>query len=246
MSPVGFGKKMDYCNYTMKPRILVIEDESNIAEALLYALETDGFLPVRAATGHDGLRLLKESTFDLVILDIGLPDETGFEVCKKIRKLNSIPIFFLTARNSEIDKIVGLEIGADDYITKPFSPREVTARIKSLFRRLEGNKPADIDLKTVGSFQIDEAKYKISYKQQPLSLTRYEYGIFKVLLRRPGQVFSREQLMQEVWDEPEMALDRTIDTHIKSLRLKLKQVAQELDVIVTHRGIGYSVAEKLP
>lgn len=231
----------------MKPKILLIEDESKIAETLLYALETDGFQALRAATGNEGLKLLKEKTFDLVILDVGLPDQNGFEVCKKIRQHSQVPIFFLTARNNEIDKVVGLEIGADDYITKPFSPREVTARIKSIFRRLDGNLAAPVPAKkVVGSFEIDDSKYSISFKEQSLSLTRYEYGILKLLLRRPGQVFTREQLMQEVWDEPEMALDRTIDTHIKSLRTKLRQVDPDLDIILTHRGIGYSVKENLP
>jgi two-component system catabolic regulation response regulator CreB len=235
----------EYSNVSlMKPRILVVEDESSIAEALVYALETDGFQPVRVSTGRDGLALLKEKSFDLVILDVGLPDETGFEICKKIRKFSEVPIFFLTARNTEIDKIVGLEIGADDYITKPFSPREVTARIKSLFRRLEGKQSHSAPAKMVGKFQIDEAKYQISYDQVSLSLTRYEYGILKVLLRRPGQVYSREQLMQEVWDEPEMALDRTIDTHIKSLRIKLRQAEPDEEIILTHRGIGYSLKEQ--
>jgi two-component system catabolic regulation response regulator CreB len=230
----------------MKPKILIIEDERNIAETLVYALETDGFQAIRVATGQEGLKLLKEKTFDLIILDVGLPDQNGFEVCKRIRKQSQIPIFFLTARSGEIDKVVGLEIGADDYITKPFSPREVTARIKSLFRRLDVNNRSQPSIKTAGSFKIDESKYSISLKGKPLELTRYEYGLLKVLLRRPGQVYTRDQLMQEVWDEPEMALDRTIDTHIKSIRTKLREIDQSIDVIQTHRGIGYSVCEDLP
>lgn len=230
----------------MKLKILVIEDERNIAETLVYALETEGFQAIRVATGQDGLKLLKERSFNLIILDVGLPDQNGFEICKKIRLHSHVPIFFLTARSGEIDKVVGLEIGADDYITKPFSPREVTARIKSLFRRLEGNKQSLPAVKTAGSFEIDESKYSISFKSKPLGLTRYEYGLLKVLLRRPGQVFTRDQLMQEIWDEPEMALDRTIDTHIKSLRIKLREIDPHVDVILTHRGIGYSVREDLP
>lgn len=230
----------------MKSKILVIEDERNIAETLVYALETDGFQAIRVATGQEGLKLLKERNFDLIILDVGLPDQNGFEVCKKIRQQSQIPIFFLTARSDEIDKVVGLEIGADDYITKPFSPREVTARIKSLFRRLDGNNKSQPTIKAAGSFEIDESKYSISFKGKPLELTRYEYGLLKVLLRRPGQVFTRDQLMQEVWDEPEMALDRTIDTHIKSIRSKLRESDPGIEIIQTHRGIGYSVREDLP
>ena len=228
----------------MKPKILLFEDETNIAETLIYALETDGFVATRVATGAEGLRLLGEKPFDLVILDVGLPDQTGFEVCKKIRKTSEVPIFFLTARSEEIDKIIGLEIGADDYITKPFSPREVTARVKSLFRRLN-SVGEQKSTKAIGPFAVDEAKVQISFKGSVLPLTRYEFGILNLLLRRPGQVFSREQIMQEVWDEPEMALDRTVDTHIKSLRTKLKAVAPEADVIITHRSLGYSLKEKL-
>jgi len=227
-----------------KPKILLVEDEANIAETLMYALDTDGFHATRVGTGHQALREVQTQNFDLIILDVGLPDQNGFEVCKKIRHFSQVPIFFLTARSEEIDKVVGLEIGADDYITKPFSPREVTARVKALFRRLQG--AATPQVKAAGSFAIDDSKFSISFKQQPLSLTRYEYGLFKVLLRRPGQVYSREQLMQEVWAEPEMSLDRTVDTHIKSLRTKLRQLDCELDVIVTHRGVGYSVKEDLP
>lgn len=230
----------------MKPKILVVEDETGIAETLVYALETEGFSPTHVSTGFDALRILKERLFDLIILDVGLPDLNGFELCKKIRQTSQVPIFFLTARSQELDKVVGLEIGADDFITKPFSPREVTARIKSLFRRLDGKVAQSSAPKQIGSFEIDEAKYIISFKKVPLGLTRYEYGLFKALLSRPGQVFTREQLMQKVWDEPEMAMDRTVDTHIKSLRLKLKSIDPNLDVIQTHRGIGYSIKEDLP
>jgi two-component system, OmpR family, catabolic regulation response regulator CreB len=230
----------------MKPKILIFEDESNIAEALIYALETDGFQPTRVANGHDGLALLEKESFSLIILDIGLPDQSGFEVCKKIRSTSQIPLFFLTARNSEIDKIVGLEIGADDYITKPFSPREVTARVKSLFRRLQNNSSASLKDHTPELFKIDEEKYQITFKSLPLTLTKYEYGLLKTLLKRPGQVFTREQLMQSVWQSPEMSLDRTIDTHVKTIRLKLREIDETLDLIVTHRGLGYSIKEILP
>lgn len=224
-----------------KKNILIFEDESNIAETLVYALETDGFKTVRVATGVDGLRLLEKSKFDLLILDVGLPDINGFEICKTIRKTHQVPIFFLTARSSEVDKIVGLEIGADDYITKPFSPREVSDRVKSIFRRLESK--SDLNQANIkNNFLIDEIKYKISFKNIPLNLTKYEYGLLKTLLKRPGQVYSREQLMQMVWSDPEMSLERTVDSHIKSLRTKLKEV-EPTEIIITHRGVGYSINE---
>lgn len=230
----------------MKPAILIVEDETSIAETLLYALTTDGFAPVRVATGTEALQLIRESRFALIILDVGLPDVNGFELCKQIRKSSDVPVFFLTARNDEVDKIVGLEIGADDYITKPFSPREVSARVKSLLRRLESYATAPAAAVAPSAlFEVDDEKFKIKFRGRVLELTRYEFGLLKVLVRKPGRVFSREQLMEQVWDEPDMALDRTVDTHVKSLRGKLREVDPETEVILTHRGLGYSIREDL-
>lgn len=226
-------------------KILVFEDEQSIADALLYAFKTEGFQAVRASTAEEGLRWFAKEKFDLIVLDVGLPDASGFEVCKRIRKESQIPIFFLTARSEEVDKIVGLEIGADDYITKPFSPREVTARIKSLFRRLDSNQSEVETKKQQGAFAIDEAKFQISYKGKKLELTRYEFGLLRTLLKHPGRVYSRAQLMEAVWQEPDMSLERTVDTHVKLLRSKLKEVEPEKDLVVTHRGIGYSLAEDI-
>lgn len=225
-----------------KKEILIFEDETNIAETLIYALETDGFSVQRVATGSEGLKILEQKKVDLIILDVGLPDLNGFEVCKKIRKTSQTPIFFLTARSSEVDKVVGLEIGADDYITKPFSPREVSARVKAIFRRLEG-RVEQITKNSKSQFVIDESKHKIFFRDVPLNLTKYEFGLLKTLLKRPGQVYSREQLMQIVWSDPEMSLERTVDSHIKSLRMKLKE-NEPAEIIVTHRGVGYSIDEE--
>jgi two-component system catabolic regulation response regulator CreB len=224
-----------------KKEILIFEDEASIAETLIYALVTDGFSVQRVVTGSEGLKILEHKKIDLIVLDVGLPDMNGFEVCKIIRKKSQTPIFFLTARSSEVDKVVGLEIGADDYITKPFSPREVSARVKAIFRRLEGRNEHEIK-NTKSSFIIDESKYKIFFRNSPLNLTKYEYGLLKTLLKRPGQVYSREQLMQIVWSDPEMSLERTVDSHIKSLRMKLKE-NESSEIIITHRGIGYSINE---
>lgn len=226
----------------VKKEILIFEDETNIAETLIYALETDGFSVQRVATGADGLSLLNQKKIDLIILDVGLPDLNGFEVCKSIRRMSQTPIFFLTARGSEVDKVVGLEIGADDYITKPFSPREVSARVKALFRRLENRTEPAAAVQSKTQFQINELKHKIFFKNQPLNLTKYEFGLLKTLLKRPGQVYSREQLMQIVWSDPDMSLERTVDSHVKSLRMKLKEIDPN-EIIVTHRGVGYSIDE---
>jgi len=176
-----------------------------------------------------------------VILDVGLPDINGFELCKEIRRSDSTPIIFLTARSGEVDRVVGLEIGADDYLVKPFSVRELTARVKAIFRRSQ--KADSLSRGDRGPFQIDEERYTIAYHGADLGLSRYEYRLLKVMIERPGRVLSRDQLMDLAWDEPEASMDRTVDAHIKSLRAKLKKVRPAEDPIQTHRGLGYSLKE---
>jgi two-component system catabolic regulation response regulator CreB len=221
-------------------KILVIEDERTIADTIVYALSTDGFEPVWCATVREGLSALRSGGFALVILDVGLPDGNGFELCKDIRKSSSVPIIFLTARASEVDRVVGLEIGADDFVPKPFSPRELAARVKAVLRR-----QGSTDNRAVGAtpFVVDENKHSIAYFGQNIELSRYEFRLLRILVSQPGWVFSREQLMSMAWEEPEMSLDRTVDAHIKSLRAKLKAVRPDIDAILTHRGVGYSLKE---
>jgi two-component system catabolic regulation response regulator CreB len=228
----------------MKERILVFEDEPAIAENLLYALETEGFAARRVATAQEGLALLARERFDLVVLDVGLPDMSGFDVCRTIRAASAIPIFFLTARSEEVDRIVGLEIGGDDYIVKPFSPREVTARVKALFRRLAAAGPAPSG--TRGPFTIDEPRRRILFRGRDLDLSRYEFGVLKALLEHPGVVLSRAQLMERVWEEPDMSLERTVDSHVKAIRAKIRAIDAARDWIETHRGFGYSIASDEP
>ena len=225
-----------------KPTVLIVEDEPAIADTIQYALETDGFATVRLASGERVLATLAERNISLVLLDIGLPDVNGFELCKEIRRATRVPVFFLTARSDEVDRVVGLEIGADDYITKPFSPRELTARVKAVLRRSAWSSPGTTDR---GAFSLDRSRRRISYFGAVLELSRYEYEILAVFLGRPGQVFSREQLMERVWEEPDASMDRTVDAHIKNIRSKLRAVRDDIDPIVTHRGAGYSLKEGL-
>jgi len=226
----------------MKPRILIVEDEPAIVDTIQYVLESDGFETICFLSGMPIVPFLTEHPVDLILLDIGLPDINGFELCKEIRKTNTIPIIFLTARNDEVDRIVGLEIGADDYITKPFSPRELSARVKAVLRRTQH--PAETP-SSVEVFQVNESKRQISYYAKVLDLSRYEYEILKTFIRRPGHVYSRNQLMDLVWDQPDTSLDRTVDAHIKNIRTKLKAIKPEKDPIVTHRGMGYSLKEDI-
>lgn len=222
-------------------KILLVEDESSIADTVIYALETEGFDVKWHSLGQNALPDLQHnSDYSLVILDVGLPDINGFDLCKEIRHFSDIPIIFLTARNEEIDRIVGLEIGADDYVTKPFSPRELSARVKVILKRVKN--PAT--KKSDEPFVVDAEKAKISFQNQALDLTRYEFLILKKLLQQPERVFTREQIISEVWSEPHASMDRAVDTHIKTLRQKLKQVDDSTDPIKTHRGLGYSISGK--
>ena len=229
-----------------KPVVLIVEDEPGIADTLQYALRTEGFEARWCATGEAGLAQVGDAA--LVILDVGLPDIGGFEVFKRLRALREdLPVLFLTARGDEIDRVVGLELGADDYITKPFSPRELVARVRSVLRRSAGRAvAAPAPAATASPLQCDEGRRQIRYYGQALDLSRYEYGLMKTLLSRPGFVFTRERLLDLVWDDANESLDRTVDAHVKTLRAKLKAVAPELEPIRTHRGVGYALAEDLP
>lgn len=226
------------------PPILIIEDEPTIADTLLYALKTEGFTPEWCATGNAGLAALEQKDFALVVLDVGLPDGTGFDFCKKIRLRSAVPVIFLTARNTELDRVLGLELGGDDYLVKPFSPRELTARVKAILRRTSGPGAASALAASpppnLATLVVDEARCVIVYRGVTLDLTRYEFRLLKVLAAQPGRVFSREQLMEAAWEDPGSALDRTVDAHVKSVRAKLRVIAPEADPIQTHRGMGYS------
>jgi len=237
------------------PRILIIEDEPAIADTLGYALRTEGFAPEWHATGRAGLAALAGpgKPVALVLLDVGLPDTNGFEVCRAIRTHSAVPVLFLTARGGEIDRVLGLELGGDDYVTKPFSPREVTARVKAILRRgiptaspvvgqTAGPAPGQRSgLQGKTEFSVDEERREVRYHGVALELTRYEYGLLWALLARPGRVFSRDELMHAAWEDPGASLDRTVDAHIKKLRAKLRAVAPDADPIQTHRGIGYAL-----
>ena len=232
-------------------KVLIIEDEPAIAETLIYACKEAGIATTHCLLGHEGITAVREQAFDFVVLDVGLPDMTGFEVCKQIRassqvSISGIPILFLTARNHEIDRIVGLEIGADDYVTKPFSPREVVARINAILRRSNqslSNLSADKQSATPESntFQLDETACRIQYCGQFLELTRYEYLLLKTLILQPKRVYSRDLLMDIVWAQAENTLERTVDAHIKTVRAKLRKVDADSEAIFTHRGMGYSL-----
>jgi len=233
------------------PRILIVEDEPSIAENLVYALKTENFDPVHVMTGEEGLEVFSEG-FDLVVLDVGLPDQTGFDVCRKLRQSSEVPVVFLTARDSEVDRVLGLEMGGDDYVTKPFSPRELVARIRAILRRCgrlgssdTAADPEDDFIARVGRLCHDEKRKTISCDDQNLDLTVHEYRLLLTLLAHPGRVYSRGQLMQAAWEDPGAAMERTVDAHIKSLRAKLRSASEGADAIIeTRRGLGYALREE--
>lgn len=224
--------------------ILVVEDEAAIAETIIYALRTEGFDPRWKQTGQEALGVLETESVSLVVLDVGLPDMSGFDVCREIQRRVQVPVIFLTARSSEVDKIVGLELGADDYLAKPFSPRELTARVRAVLRRTNAPAKTPPTAPATKVWLHDAARCRISYRATPLDLTRNEYRLLCALLAAPGRVFNRDQLMAAAWDDPGAALDRTVDAHIKTLRGKLRAVSPDIDPIVTHRGMGYSLREE--
>ncbi|MFC5570736.1 two-component system response regulator CreB [Lysobacter yangpyeongensis] len=217
-------------------RILLVEDEPAIAETVLYALRSEGFEAAHCLTGGEALHVAREGAFDLAILDVGLPDIGGFALCRELRRGRDLPVIFLTAHDAEAERILGLEIGADDYVTKPFSPRELVARVRVVLRRGHANA-----VPAVAGFEHDAEGHRIRYRGRTLDLTRYEYGLLAALLQRPGAVLSRTQLMDRVWGDALDSGDRTIDTHIKTLRAKLRAIDAEVDPIRTHRGLGYSL-----
>jgi len=223
------------------PTVVVVEDEAAIADTILYALRTDGMQAEHLVLGGDALQRLRTAPADLVILDVGLPDMSGFEVCRTLRTFSDVPVIFLTARHEEIDRIVGLEIGADDYVVKPFSPRELAARVRVILRRAGGRAGVPAAAPAPARFTHDAAGARIAFHGQWLALTRYEYRLLALLVAQPGRIYSRAQLMDMVWHDAADTIDRTVDTHIKTVRAKLRGVDATFDAIRTHRGMGYSL-----
>ena len=235
----------------MTRRVLVVEDEPSIAETIWYALRTEGFEVTAAATGEEALKSMSSQGFDCVILDVGLPDMNGFEVCRQARLASQVPILFLTARDGEIDRVVGLELGADDYVSKPFSPRELAARVRAILRRVQGNGHSHIapasappaNAATAKRLDHDPSRRLIRCDGKALDLSRNEYHLLLAFLRHPGRVLTRDQLMELAWPDPGAASDRTVDAHVKSVRSKIRALAPEFDPIETRRGLGYALRE---
>ena len=224
------------------PHILIVEDEAAIADTLVFALQGEGFTTTWLSLAEAALEFQQRTPADLLILDVGLPDISGFEACRRLRRFSEVPVIVLTARDAEIDRVVGLEIGADDYVVKPFSPREVAARVRAILKRM-APRPLE-SLAAVGPFRVDSERVQIHYREQQLVLTRHEFRLLQTLLAQPERVFSREQLLDALGVPADAGYERNIDSHIKSLRAKLRQVAADAEPIQTHRGLGYSYSPR--
>jgi two-component system response regulator RegX3 len=225
----------------MARTILVVDDETTLRETLVEALETEGFRVVSAADGREALTVFRAERPDLVLLDLMLPELSGIEVCRIIRAESGVPIVMLTAKDSEIDKVVGLELGADDYVTKPFSVRELSARIRALFRRSEQalvseNPPAVVDL---GRVQVDIAGHRLLRDGDALPVKPKAFELLLFLLRHPGQVFTRDQLLERVWGYDYAGETRTVDVHVHWLRSQIEDQPSSPQFIHTVRGVGY-------
>jgi two-component system catabolic regulation response regulator CreB len=231
----------------MTATLLLVEDDLAIAENVVLALDREGLACRHVALAREALALLRTSGLDLVILDVGLPDGNGFDLCRSVRGFSDVPIIFLTARSDEIDRVVGLEIGADDYVQKPFSPRELAARVKSILRRSRrsSDPPPRPPAAPPRLIEVDEERACIFCRGAPLELSRAEYLMLKTLAARPERVFSRAELMDAA-GLAEASLERCVDTHIKALRAKLAVHAPDWEHIRTHRGLGYSLIREPP
>jgi two-component system catabolic regulation response regulator CreB len=217
------------------PKILVVEDEIAIADTLLFALQGEGFGAGRVCLAQEALAALRAGGIDLVILDVGLPDMSGFECCKALRQFSAVPVMFLTARAEEVDRVVGLEIGADDYVVKPFSPREVVARVRAILKRTGAAAP-----RVAAEVEVDLARLAIRYRGQALKLTALEFRLLQQFAGSPERVFTREELLAAVGAATDAGYERNVDTHIKALRAKLREIAPDAEPLHTHRGFGYS------
>ena len=221
--------------------ILLVDDEDSVQKLLTYPLERDGFRVVQARDGEQALRMFGDQRIDLVVLDLMLPKVDGLEVCKRLRADSNVPIIMLTARGEELDKVLGLELGADDYITKPFSIREFRSRVRALLRRagLPRERQPEVETLESGELRIDPARRTVELAGEPVQLTYVEFELLTTLATEPARVFTREMLLRALWGDSAYREPRTIDVHVRHLREKLERDPREPDYIFTVRGVGY-------
>ena len=221
------------------PKILLIEDEAGIAEALEYQLQREGYQVDHVVDGREGLNRFEVAGADLILLDLMLPGMSGEDVCKELRRTSQVPVIMLTAKDTEIDKVLGLEIGADDYVTKPFSTRELLARIKALLRRASTEGASSEGVLEGGGVRLDPDRHEVTVGDEPVQLARKEFELLELLMEHPGRVLARETLIDRIWGSDYFGDTRTLDVHVKRLRSKIESDPHEPAHLLTVRGLGY-------
>ena len=232
---------------TNQEKILVVDDEPDIVELVAYNLQKEGFIVSSASDGEAALAKIREEKFDFIVLDLMLPGMPGMEICRVLRndpKTRNLPVIMLTAKGEEVDKILGLEVGADDYLTKPFSPRELLARIRAVMRRTSGKKE-DEKVIRIGDLTINKETYTVTKRDLPLSLSSTEFRLLLYLVERKGKVFNRDQLLDAVWKDEAFVEPRTVDVHVRRLRTQIEDDPANPKYLRTKRGIGYYVEAAL-
>jgi two-component system OmpR family response regulator len=224
-------------------RILVADDDGHIREVVRFALAQGGFEVVEARDGREACERLAAGGIDLVVLDILMPEADGLEVCRRVRRTSSVPIIFLSSKDDELDRVLGLELGADDYLAKPFSPRELLARVRAVLRRLREPVPAAAEVLRRGPLEMDLGRHRCAWDGHEVVLTVTEFTLLQVLLGAPGKVFSRDELVDRAWGPGHALTDRTIDSHVRRIRQKL--AAHGADPVETVYGVGYRLREEL-
>jgi len=226
-------------------RVLVVDDEPGVRESVGYALEQEGFDVTLATDGEDAEAKLDDDNFDLLIIDIMMPGKSGLDVCREVRAQSPVPIILLTAKDAEVDKVVGLEVGADDYVTKPFSVRELLGRVRAQLRRRELDRSAGSEGTAIesGAVTIDLARHLVTVRGEPVNLTRSEFQVLRLLAENPGQVFSRQDIMEELWQTEFRGDVRACDVHISNLRQKVEKDPQNPELVLTVRRVGYRFAD---
>jgi two-component system response regulator RegX3 len=229
-------------------KILIVEDEASFSEALEFLLSKEGFVITTAATGTEAIAKFQRGEFDLILLDLMIPEISGIEVCRTIRAQSQVPIIMLTAKDTEIDKVVGLELGADDYVTKPYSKSELVARIRAVLRRGSGGNggagalgEGDAGVLSVANIRMDIDRHQVSVAGQPISLPLKEFELLEFLMRNAGRVLTRNQLIDRVWGSDYVGDTKTLDVHIKRLRAKVEKDPANPTLIQTVRGLGYKI-----
>jgi DNA-binding response OmpR family regulator len=224
----------------MAGRILIVDDEQTILDALAYTLRLEGFDVVEARDGAEALSAARAQVFDLVLLDVMLPGESGLDVCRTLRAESDVPIVMLTARDAEVDRVLGLELGADDYVTKPFSLPELISRIRAILRRRELDQSSS-PVRLVGGVRIDYSAHDVTVDGRPVRLTPSEFKVLALLAEQPDTVFSRRQIMEHLWDSAYVGDERAADVHVSSLRRKIERDPAQPERLLTVRGVGYKL-----